>query len=313
MQSCIIGPLLSNYTRDIDQTLDKKQGLAIVIGMSAVDGGKVDAKNMEEAFQELNFAVIKLLDVDINQLHAIIKAAASKLQAPSSIKATAVYFAGHGGSNSDKPFVVTKESAKMTVQDIVSPFYPVSAPHGKHLFFFDICLGLKVDPGVRDESSSTRDMPKLNLIPSHGNTLVAFANSIGFKVRGDQKEGGYWTRFLRKNIVKDQDIYMVLADTWTQTVQFTSKTGDQGVQGPSINACMGRFNLRRKLTCTLKSIQSYLVFNPLFTCMQLHTCIFIVLFNFMQILNNQVIEQRLRKSVPHLRILTNMHCPIHPT
>ena len=77
------------------------------------------------------------------------------------------------------------------------------------------------------------------------NTLTAFANSIGFKVRGDLKEGGYWTRFLSKNIVKDQDICLVLADTWTDTVQFTSERG-QGVQGPSITACMGRFNLRRK-------------------------------------------------------------------
>ena len=103
----------------------------------------------------------------------------------------------------------------MTVQDMVSPFYPANnAPHGKdmkHIFFFDICLGLKLDPGVRDESSSTRHTPKLNLIPSHGNTLVAFANSIGFKVRGDHQKGGYWTRFLKDNIVKDQDIYMVLS------------------------------------------------------------------------------------------------------
>ena len=52
--------------------------------MSVVGGDEVDAKNMEEAFQELNFAVIKLLDVDINQLYAIITATA-KLQAPSSV------------------------------------------------------------------------------------------------------------------------------------------------------------------------------------------------------------------------------------
>ena len=217
--------------------------------MRIVDGGEVDVKNMEKAFQELNFAVIKLFDVDINQLHAIIRAA-SELKAPSSIKAIAFYFAGHGGSRSNKiPFVMTNDESTMTVQDIVTPFYPANAQHlkdMKHLFFFDVCLGLELDPGVRDDSSSTRNVPKLNFrVPSHGNTLTAFANSIGFKVRGDLKEGGYWTRFLSKNIVKDQDIYLVLADTWTDTVQFTSERG-QGVQGPSITACMGRFNLRRK-------------------------------------------------------------------
>ena len=55
--------------------------------MSVVGGDEVDAKNMEEAFQELNFAVIKLLDVDINQLYAIILSQLqhAKLQAPSSV------------------------------------------------------------------------------------------------------------------------------------------------------------------------------------------------------------------------------------
>ena len=57
-ESCFLGPLLSSYTSNIDQTLHghDKQGLAIVIGMRIVDGGEVDAKKHgEKHFQELNF------------------------------------------------------------------------------------------------------------------------------------------------------------------------------------------------------------------------------------------------------------------
>ena len=90
---------------------DKKQGLAIVIGMSVVDGDEVDAKNMEEAFQELNFAVIKLLDVDINQLYAIITATA-KLQVPSSIHSILLGMVVLILTKHIIPFVVTKKVRK---------------------------------------------------------------------------------------------------------------------------------------------------------------------------------------------------------
>ena len=232
------------------------QGLAIVVGMVdehskySVKGAGMDIRNMEETFKELGFAVLKKQDVNRTELQAIVKAASEYpyiTEAPS-CKVIAFYFAGHGDSESQRALMLLKGGDQYFVEDVVSLFYPVNTKQMKHLkrlFFFDMCLGSERDQGVRKNNVT---VPLLEYaVPAKGNSLVAFATTIGYYVRGNYN-GGFWTQFLHKNLKKDQDIFSVLADTWEETVNFTTteyKVNPQ-VQGPSLTACMGHLNLKRK-------------------------------------------------------------------
>ena len=235
------------------------QGLAIVVGMVdehsqySVKGAGVDVRNMEETFKKLGFVVLKKQDVNHTELQSIVKAASEYpyITESPSCKVVAFYFAGHGNSESQRALMVLKGGDQYFVEDVVSLFYPVNTKQMKHLkrlFFFDMCLGSERDQGVRKNNVT---VPLLEYaVPAKGNSLVAFATTIGYYVRGDNN-GGFWTQFLYKNLLKDQDIFSVLADTWEETVRFTteyerSPSINQQVQGPSLAACMGHLNLRRK-------------------------------------------------------------------
>ena len=224
--------------------------------MTSASGGELDADNMETAFQELNFAVLKEIDISRENLLGLIEVASEypyNEECPS-CKVIAFYFAGHGGCNTEnkKPYLKAT-GGQLDVEAITSSFYPANTEQlgdMKRLFFFDMCLGEKSDHGTRDDDEPLDAMqpPVLEYaLPAQGNILVAFSGTIGYKVRGDASLGGYWTRFLHKNIRKDLDIFLVLADTWNETVQYTSEITKQHakpkLQGPSVNACMGRLNL----------------------------------------------------------------------
>ena len=250
----------------IDRLLSRDDvGFAIVVGMTAAGGAELDTTNMARAFSKhengLGFAVLNITDLSRAKLRALIKSAANfpyKRKVPS-LKVICFYFAGHGGgdTNTNQPFIEASDGTTLHVQEIVKQFYPINTPNMpvdiKRLFFFDMCLGTNDDSGVTMRASgiSTRNLPAIDAVPAQGNCLVAFATSFNYTSGGDKREGGFWTRFLHQNITKDQDIFEMLADTWEETVRFTNKLatdlGTPEIQGPSLTACMGHFNLKRKL------------------------------------------------------------------
>ena len=256
--------LVTDCTNEIEnaftsQTNQTPVGLAIVIGtvVSPPFGTDKDVENMEGAFESLKFAVIKKKVARLEDLRAIVKAAADYpyISQVSSCKVIAIYYAGHGNSKGGRPFVGIRE--KHFVEDIVSPFYPMNAPHLKNikrLFFFDMCFGEKVNAGIRKwpwpETKPVLPFLK-HAVPAKGNCLVAFANSVGFESRGTKEDGGFWTRNLCKNITKDMEIHEVLARTYEDTVNDLDleQVQDKNVQGPVWTTCMGRLNLKCKLKC----------------------------------------------------------------
>ena len=257
-------PYLSDYTKEIENCdLDEKKGLMIVVWMrpdAYLKGTDVDAENMKKVALTLGFAVLEKTSPNRRQFRALVKAAKDYtfISEARSCKVIFFYYAGHGGSDSyEKPFLLTSDS-NLNVEEIVSPLEPANAPDLKdlrRLFFFDMCLGPLEDPGKRAPRKRT-SLPVLkHAVPAKGNCLVAFSSSIGYAVRGDCDEGGYWTRHLIKYLDKDMDIHVVLAKTWKDTVIFTSKLTKikciPQVQGPSFFSCMGPLNLTCKFLLIL--------------------------------------------------------------
>ena len=257
---------VDEYGRRIDRLLRRDDvGFAIVVGMTAAEGAELDTTNMEGAFSNrengLGFAVLKETDLSQVKLRALLKSAAKfpyETKVPF-LKVICFYYAGHGGGDpkTNQPFIVASDGTTLHVQEIVKQFYPINTPkmskNIQRLFLFDMCLGPCNDYGVRLRASGipTRNLPAIDAVPAQGNCLVAFATSFNYTSGGDKRKGGFWTRFLHQNITKDQDIFEMLADTWEETVRFTNELarelGTPEIQGPSQTACMGHFNLRRKL------------------------------------------------------------------
>ena len=242
------------FTRQRNQ---KPIGLAIVIGtvVSPPFGTDNDVENMKGAFENLQFAVIRKEVARLDVVRAIVVAAAEYpyiLEVPS-CEIIALYYAGHGSSKGGRPLVVIRKGEEYFVEDIVSPFYPMNAPNLKNikrLFFFDMCLGEKVDTGIR-KLVKAKPLPPIlkHAVPAKGNCLVAFANSVGFESRGTKDKGGFWTRYLYKNITEDMEIHEVLAKTHDDTINdpvLQEQVQNKNIQGPFWTTCMGRLNLRRK-------------------------------------------------------------------
>ena len=210
---------------------------------------------MKSALESLKFAVMKKDITRLDDLRAIVKAAAEypyTLEAPL-CKVIVLYYAGHGNSKGGRPLVVIRDGEEYFVEDIVSLFYPMNAPHLeniKRLFFFDMCLGEKVNAGIRKLVKAKPLIPILkHAVPAKGNCLVAFANSVGFESRGTE-DGGFWTRHLYKNITENMEIHEVLAQTHDDTAndpELQQRVKDKNIQGPFWTTCMGRLNLQRKL------------------------------------------------------------------
>ena len=250
----------------INQLLSEDNvGFAIVVGMAAAGGAELDTTNMEKAFSKhengLGFAVLKEIDFSQVKLRALLKSVAkfpykSKVH---SLKVICFYFVGNGGSDSEtnQPFIEVNDGTTLHVQEIVKQFYPINTRNMQvniqRLFFFDICLGPNGDSGVTLSTSDipTRNLPAIDAVPAQENCLVACATYFSYTSGSDKKEEGFWTNFLQQNITKDQDIFEMLADTWEETVGFTNKlareSGTPKIQGPSLTACIGHLNLKRKL------------------------------------------------------------------
>ena len=253
--TCKMKDFLNKYTDRIKIALSgNKQGFAILVGMTSVTGAVMDTRNMESSFKELDFAVLEELSIEHCKLSALIKAITTypytaKAQ---SCKVIVFYFAGQGNLDSKKKLsIVTGDSLYLDTENVFSPFHPTKAPQLKNikrLFFFDIYLQPELGPKNQPKPNT---VPLLEYtVPTQGKTLVAFSASYGDDHRGDVFKGGHWTRFLCKNLLKDQDISLVLADTWNETVSFVSGNTKlprrNWYHGPSWTSCMERLNLKRK-------------------------------------------------------------------
>ena len=251
-------PYLSDYTQEIgDCDLADKKGLLIIVWMHEVEGAKIDAENMKKVASTLGFAVLPKKSPTRRQFRALVKAAKDYpfIDEAPSCKVIFFYYAGHGNSDSDeKPFLLTRDS-NLKVEEIVSPLEPANARNMKdlrRLFFFDMCLGPRPDPGIRFLKPKPTPPVLKYALPAKGNCLIAFSSSIGYAVRGDSDQGGYWTRHLIKYLDKDMDIHVVLAKTWKDTYEFASNQMNQKeAQGPSFFSCMGPLNLTCKFPLIL--------------------------------------------------------------
>ena len=190
---------------------------------------------MNTAFGSLGFAVLNAeIDITREKLLALIHAAASFSPITGTVEAIALYFAGHGGSDSNnKPYIELAGSDTMIIDELLSPF--TRENNAKRIFFFDVCC--RAD-----------DTKPVFYLPSRVNSLVAIATDT--RSSGDYREGGYWTRYLWRNITKDMDIFSMLALTRKETIDCTvdmlGRYHSGEIQEPCFTACMGNFNLKSK-------------------------------------------------------------------
>lgn len=234
------------------------KGLALLYGNTDPTGVRVDVENMKSAFSALGFAVLLKLDAGKEWIEATMVAAA-KYDYPSSCQFIAFYYAGHGGSEDTHTFIYpNKKEKKMKVfieEGILKRFYPENAPglgNRVRLFFFDCCL---LDDTVKAHGPVCSEQDMDFDLPARGNILVAYATSMTYASRGDDKNGGTWTRHLYKNITEyDLPITTVLDITWTESMLLSNKEvrakGKGNVQGPHYMSCLGLTYLHRELPCS---------------------------------------------------------------
>ena len=152
------------YTMQLEQLFSGiEPGLAIVFGSSYAAGALLDTTNMMTAFGRtgLGFAVLNAgTDITREQLLALIHAAASFSPVTGAVKAIALYFAGHGGSDSNnKPYIELADSDTMIIDELLSPF--TRENNAKRIFFFDVCC------------RAAADTKSVFYLPSSVNSLVA--------------------------------------------------------------------------------------------------------------------------------------------
>ena len=250
--------LIDHHEGALTNAINEKKdvaGLAILVKVKDPYGGPpgvdVDIKNMGKVLRDhLNFAIYDVSaqgNPTIKSIKAIISAASTYKNYPSLLKFVCFYYAGHGGSNNGHPYIVDKDSKQLRVtDDIISPFYPENAEHlGKRirLFFFDCCL---TDEGARDHGQYDK---KPLIIPPRGNCLVAYSTSLTMASRGDNENGGFWTKHLSKNLqTLDAPLSTILDVTHEETVKFCNDKYQQQikVQGPHYVSCVGPVWLKSK-------------------------------------------------------------------
>ena len=249
--------LIDHHKKVLRNAINEKKdvaGLAILVKVKDHDDGPagvdIDVQNMGKVLGELNFAIYDVSaqgNPDVKSIKAIILAASTYKDYPDSLKFVCFYYAGHGGTNDGHPYIVDEDSNQLRVtDDIISPFYPENAEHlGKRirLFFFDCCL--TDDRGVRDHVQYDK---KPLIIPPRGNCLVAYSTSLTTESRGDDENGGFWTRHLSKNLQLDTSLSTILDVTYEDTVKFCNDKCLQRmkVQGPHYVSCVGPVCLRSK-------------------------------------------------------------------
>ena len=166
-----------------------------------------DITKMKTAFENLKFAVCDYTihhprNTDIKE---IITAASSYDNYPDSLQYICFYYTGHGGSSDGHPFILDRNNDNLPItKEIVSPFYPENAPHLEkriRLFFFDCCLSNVVNKDKLGQVAKEKSL----LLPSKGNTLIAFATAME-SVSKLGETGSYWTNILIKYLTSDKPL-----------------------------------------------------------------------------------------------------------
>ena len=200
------------------------RGIAFVAGVLDPDGSHKDIREMESAFVEepLRFAVFRVSDPTCTELAALLKAAA-EYEYPITCKFIVFYFAGHGGTDDKgREFVIPRKlkgdsDILMIDHNILGPFRsrnddPIPLKSGERrpcLFFFDCCLSQADIVHPSKNFFDLRDPPR--------HSIVAYATSPGLKSQGNKTEGGLWTRYLSKNLKKENEpLTKILTDTHGQ-------------------------------------------------------------------------------------------------
>ena len=146
--------------------------------------------------------------------------AAAEYEYPITCKFIVFYFAGHGGTDDKgREFVIPRKlkgdsDILMIDHNILGPFRsryddPIPLKSGERrpcLFFFDCCLS------QADIVHTSKNFFHLQNPPHH--SIIAYATSPGLKSQGNKTEGGLWTRYLSRNLKKENEpLTKILTDT----------------------------------------------------------------------------------------------------
>ena len=201
---------IRNRTEEPDYS--QAVGIIFIVGIFGADGTAKDVENVTSTFKNLNFAVYTERDPTSAQTAALMKAAA-ECEYPSRYKYIAFYFAGHGGRDeSGKLFI---EGLQLNPNNpeilhieefIIEPLKNLNK--FSRLFFFDCCQTTGNGAPFRNGGKQAQN-PK-----PHSGILIAYSSSQGEKSFGDKRNGGIWTYYLCKNILKNEKIGEVLKKTF---------------------------------------------------------------------------------------------------
>lgn len=238
--------------------------LLVITDNSAPQGTTVDEKKMRDAFKQLKFGVWTVTNPTFKELAAVMHLCTNHTYMTEPwCNAIIIYFAGHGGSQDGKAYVITakdgNQSTKYFIDDgIIYPLQPSLAPHlgsRYRLFFFDCCMSEGSNTGVTP--SPYVPLPQNNVTPSflppRGLCLVAYATSMSYTATGSFNRGGVWTRKLVENICNyDLPISVLLDLTYEDVARETNQEGkgdDRHVQGSNYSSSLGLFFLRSNHEC----------------------------------------------------------------
>ena len=226
-------------------------GVAIILGIVnkyGPQGTDRDVELIKTTFENLKFGVYVVKDPDIDKIAAVIQVASTTIY-PTSYKFVAMYYAGHGGSEDGKGYLIPcgdNDPRFYIDEGIVFPFQPSQAPHLSdryRLFFFDCCLKTSSEEGKVPVMQKS-DPKQPSFLPPRGQCVVAYATSLEAVSSGDYITGGIWTKALCNNLRYDVPISTILDMTWNDVVEETRQKLGKNIQGPHYVSSVGSLFLR---------------------------------------------------------------------
>lgn len=195
-------------------------GLAIIIanGYSCradhdtLTGTSQDLIAARDAFEELKFATLPILNASSKEIIEVVQAASSYTY-PECYKTLAFVFSGHG----DAKCIYAHDSKVPVQKHVFDPLMPKTSTHLANipkLFFFDACRGDAVDQGVAVPITLKPSGPvaRGGRTPSVGNYLLAYSTMPTMKAFEQPMTGGYWMQQLAKELRSDNNIDRSLTD-----------------------------------------------------------------------------------------------------
>ena len=223
--------LKDEIASQLQQSRQRPKGIAFIFGSFDVAGALFDMRGMEDTFISLKFAVYRGQNVDPERLACLMHAAAT-FNYPIGCNVVAFYFAGHGGIDKQGqefiiPNVQKQNWGSLPInQYILEPFKQLKLQKNGNertcLFFFDCCL-----------SESNLSHPTTNNFALKKQTfrsIVAYATVTGSKAKGDNIEGGIWTRHLVKQLQrKGVSLSTILDDTHQMVMEETKASSHKQI------------------------------------------------------------------------------------